>query len=132
MRGRTFWAGLGLALMVLAPAGARAADRGDDWYRDVRPWVGPYGEGEARRASLIDQDVRLRSEVRRAERRGDLSGREADRLYDRLDHVAKFLRDDRHLTGKEYNRRRDDLDKVAADLRRASGERYGRRPGNYR
>ncbi len=126
MRKRAFWAGLGLALMILAPGGAMA-QRGDDWYRDVGPWLGRRGEEGSRRVSLLERYARLRGDVRSAERRGDISPRDADRLYDRLEHVARFLRNDRHLTGSEYNRRRDDLDHVASDLRRASGYREGRR-----
>src|SRR5207249_4044022 len=92
--------GIGLIAALLAPS-ASQAQRRDDWYRDVRPYLGRGSEEVARRARLTEETVRLRSAVRDADRRGDISGREADRLYDKLDHVARFLRDDKHLTESE-------------------------------
>jgi hypothetical protein len=121
------WLVLSTALALLVPSGAMAQrDRDWDWYRDIGPWLGRGGEEGVRRARLSEQYVRLRAEVRRAERRGQLRPRDADRYYDRLDRVARFMRDDRNLTSKEYNRRQDDLEKVARDLERATGYRYGR------
>jgi hypothetical protein len=125
MRGRTFWAGLALALMVMAPTGA-LAQRGDDWYREIEPWLGRGAHGDVRKGRLMEQYFDIRSEVRTADRRGAISPRTADNLYGRLDKVARFLRDDRSLSNKEYNRRRDDLDKIARDLERAGGARVGR------
>jgi hypothetical protein len=116
---------LGLGLALLAPTAA-LAQRGDDWYRDIGPWLGRAGEEGTRKARLIEEYSRLRGEVRREDRRGAISPREADRLYGRLDKVARFLRNDRHLTNSEYNRRRDDLDSIARDLERATGTRTGR------
>jgi hypothetical protein len=112
----------GLALGLLAPSGA-LAQRGDDWWRDVEPWLDRGARGDAREARLWAEFVRLRSEVRRAERSRALSLRESDRLTGRLDRVGRFLRDDRRLSDKEYNRRRSDLDAVARDLERATGRR---------
>jgi hypothetical protein len=124
---------MGLALTLLAPSGALAQrDRDYDWYRDVAPWLGRSGEEGARKAQLLERYARLRGEVRRADRDGAISPREADRLNDRLARVARFLRNDRHLTRKEYDRRRDDLDGVARDLERAGGYRTGRRDRGYR
>jgi hypothetical protein len=130
MRGRSFWAGLALALMVLAPAGAQA-QRGDDWYREIEPWLGRGAHGDVRKGRLMEQYFQLRSDVRRADRSGAISPRTADTLYGRLDKVARFLRDDRSLSNKEYNRRRDDLDKVARGLERAGGARVGRGRERY-
>jgi hypothetical protein len=127
MKRRAAWASLALALMMLAPTGAVAQrDRDYDWYRDIGIWLGRGGEAATRRVRLIEQYSQLRTGVRRAERGGQLSARDADRLYGRLDRVARFLRDDQHLNGKEYSRRQNDLDEVARDLRRATGDRYGR------
>lgn len=129
MRRRTVALVIGLGAALLAPAGVRAAR--DDWYRDVRPWLDRRSESEVRRAQLIDRDLRLRDEVRTAERRRDISTHDADRLYDRLDRVARFLRDDQHLSNSEYKRRRNDLDHVEDDLRRDIGHRSARL-GRYR
>lgn len=125
MRGRSFWAGLALALMVMAPSGA-LAQRGEDWYREIEPWLGRGADRDVRKARLMEQYFRLRADVRRADRSGAISPRTADNLLGRLDKVARFLRDDRNLSNKEYNRRRGDLEKVARDLERAGGYRAGR------
>ncbi|MGV3724866.1 MAG: hypothetical protein ACO1SX_28535, partial [Actinomycetota bacterium] len=78
------------------------------------------------RAILRDRLIDLGDRVRLAERQGDLSRREADRLYRKLDYVRDFLRGDRHLTDSEFDRRSDDLRDVARELREHSGPRYGR------
>jgi hypothetical protein len=122
--------GIGLIASLLAPTGAQAQRR-DDWYRDVRPYLSGRGEEAARKARLVEDTVNLRADVRRADRRGDISPREADRLYDRLDKVAKFLRDDRHLSNSEFNRRRSDLDHIAEDLDHDTRSRISRRDDRY-
>jgi polyribonucleotide nucleotidyltransferase len=122
--------GVGLIASLLAPTGAQAQRRGD-WYRDVRPYLGGRGEEAARKARLVEDTINLRSDVRSADRRGDISPRQADRFYDRLDKVAKFLRDDRHLSNSEFNRRRDDLDHIARDLDHATRNRVSRRDDRY-
>ena len=109
---------LGLAMALLAPAGALARSS-DDWFRDVRPWLDRRTEEGARRARLYEEFTRVRSDVRSADRRHDISGRDADHFYNRLDKVGHFLRDDRHLSNHEYDRRRRDLDHVDRDLHRA-------------
>jgi hypothetical protein len=125
-RGRRLFI-LGAALALLAPGAALAQRDSDwDWYRDIGPWIGRGGEEGMRRARLGEQYARVRSDVRRAERRREISPREADQYQSRLDRVARFLRDDRNLTAKEYNRRQDDLDKIARDLERSTGYRSGR------
>jgi hypothetical protein len=132
MNMRRVAAWMGLALTLLAPSAALAQrDRDYDWYRDVGPWLGRGGEEGARRAELMDRYARLRSEVRRADRQGAISPRESDRLNDRLARVARFLRNDRHLSSSEFNRRRSDLDGVARDLERAGGYRTGGRDRRY-
>ena len=100
----------GLALALLAPAGV-FAQRDDDWYRDVRPFLDKNtGEG-ARRARLWERFIRLRSDVRTADRRGDISLKDADNFYNRLDKVGHFLRDD---CDDQYR-----LNPVMIDLRHA-------------
>ena len=126
MQRRGVWASVGLALLMLTP-GAVLAQRGSDWYRDAAPWLGRRGEEGGRRVSLLDRYSRVRSDVRRAERRNEISGRDADHLYNRLDKVARFLRNDRHLSGSEYDHRVKDLDHIERDLDRATGYRVGRR-----
>src|SRR5438093_71315 len=116
---------IGLTLALLAPAGV-FAERGDDWYRDVRPYLDRSTDEGARRARLWERFVRLRSDVRTADRRGDISLKDADNYYNRLDKVARFLRDDRHLSQREYDRRRRDLDNVERDLQRSLDHRYAR------
>jgi hypothetical protein len=117
---------VGLALTVIAPAGV-FAQRDDDWYRDVRPFLDKNTDEGARRARLWERFIRLRSSVRTADRRGDISLKDADNFYNRLDKVGRFLRDDRHLSNHEYDRRRRDLDHVDRDLNRALEHRDARR-----
>jgi hypothetical protein len=90
----------------------------------VRPYLGGAGEEVARRVRLWEEFARLRSTVQRADRRGEITLRESDRFYNRLDRVAHFLRHDKKLTDSEYNRRRNDLDNIARDIDRAAGARY--------
>src|SRR5438445_13615474 len=116
---------VGWMLALLAPVGAMA-QRGDDWYRDVRPYLDRNTEDGARRARLWERFVRLRSDVRTADRRGDISLHDSDNYYNRLDKVGRFLRDDRHLSQHEYDRRRRDLDNVERDLHRSLDHRYAR------
>ena len=117
--------GIGLMLATLRPMGA-FAQRGDDWYRDIRPYLDTRSDEGARRARLWERFVRLRSDVRTADRRGDISLKDADNYYNRLDKVARFLRDDRHLSQHEYDRRRRDLDSVDRDLQRTLDRRSAR------
>src|SRR5688572_18942440 len=79
---------------------------------------------EALRYRLFD----LADQVRNAERQGLISRGRAQDLREELDDVRDFLRDDRHLTRSEFERRRDDLDEIADDLR----DSYRRRGGRYR
>ena len=125
MRKSVLLACAGLALALLSPNGA-LAQRGDDWWRDVEPWLDGRAGRDVRKVRLATEFMRLRSTVRSANRRGDLSLRETDRFYSRLDRVGRFLRDDRDLSDKEYRRRRDDLDSVARDLERAGVRRSAR------
>jgi len=118
--------GVGLVTTLLAPPAAFAQRRGD-WYYDVRPYLGRRSGENAREARLWEEVIYLRNEVRRLDRRGDITVRQADRFYDRIDRVARFLRDDRRLSESEFDRRRDDLNDIARDLRRADRSRYGSR-----
>jgi hypothetical protein len=92
----------------------------------VRPYLDRNTDEGARRARLWERFTRLRADVRTADRRGEISPRDADHYYDRLDKVARFLRDDRHLSQHEYDRRRHDLDNVDRDLHRSLDRRYAR------
>jgi len=64
--------------------------------------------------------------VRSADRRREISQRDADHYYERLDKVGRFLRDDRHLSQSEYDRRRRDLDNVERDFHRSVDRRNTR------
>ena len=83
------------------------------------------------KAELAARTAQLNDDVRRAERRGDLSRSEAGSLYRRLDRVRDFLRDDRDLSRDEFKRRDGELDKIERDLERAS-DRRGRGRGRDR
>jgi hypothetical protein len=116
-RGVLIAAAAGLLATMLAPTSAMAQRRGD-WYRDVRPYLNGRGASTAGEARLWEEVVDLRSAVRRLDRRGDLTPRQADRFYDRLDRVARFLQNDRTLSDSEFKRRQDDLQDIARDLHR--------------
>ncbi len=113
--------------LTLLPSAAVFAQRDEDWYRDVRPFLDKRTDEGARRARLWERFVQLRSDVRTADRRRDISLKDADNFYNRLDKVGHFLRDDRHLSNHEYDRRRRDLDNVERDLHRDLDHRYARR-----
>jgi hypothetical protein len=115
MRSTVLGVSIGLLAALLSPS-ASHAQRGDDWYRDVRPYIGLGGEEIARRASLADQMVHVRAGVRDAEKHGDISARDADHMYDKLDRVARHLRDAKHISERDFKHRRKDLDNVADDL----------------
>lgn len=106
-----------VGLCTLAPvAQARDFDRYDT-YRSTRYYRGHDGSEIRRREILRGRMMDLADRVRMASRQGDLSRRETDRLYDRLDDVRDFLRGDRNLSESEFRRRMDDLDDVARGLR---------------
>jgi hypothetical protein len=128
MKLRNFGLALVLAVAgfgVIAPA-AQARDY--DRYRDARFYRGRDRDEIRRRELLRDRLFETADRVRLAEREGDISRREADRLYRELDDVRDFLRNDRYLTETEFRRRMEDLDDVQRDFRndRRSGRRYGR------
>jgi hypothetical protein len=112
-------AGIGLVSTLLAPTAALAQRRGD-WYTDARPYLGARSAQDARKARLWEETIALRNAVRRLDRRGDITPRQADGFYNRLDRVAHFLRNDRNLTSSEFDRRRDDLNGIARDLHRVA------------
>ncbi len=111
---------LGIALALAATAGLAAAPaaRADhnDRYYGYRYYRGRDRHEIERRAILRERLIALGDAVRFGERDGCLTRREADRLYDRLDRVRDFLRDDRYLTDSEFRRRMRDLDDVEEDL----------------
>ena len=117
---------LGLAVLGIgATAPAAHADHYDRYYGQ-RYYRGRDRDEIRRREILRDRLIDLGDRIRLAERQGDLSRRQANRLYDELDDVRDFLRGDRHLTDSEFDRRADDLRDVARDLRQWSGSRYSR------
>lgn len=100
------------------------ADRCDR-YQGYRYPVGRESGETRRRDTLRRRLFDLANRIRLAAREGEINRRLADRLFERLDRVVEFLRDDRYLTDTEYDRRRNDLDEVGEDLR---GALRGRRP----
>lgn len=120
-----------VALCTLAPV-AQAGSPYDryDTYRSTRYYRGRDGSEVRRREVLRGRMMDLADSIRLATRQGDLSRRDSDRLYDRLDNVRDFLRGDRNLTESEFRRRMDDLDDIRRDLR--EDRRDGRRDGRYR
>lgn len=125
--------GVGLLTVLLTPMGTLAQRRGD-WYHDVRPYVGKESESSLRKVRLMEEVFQLRAVVRRLDRRGEITPRQADRFHARLDRVAHFVRNDRNLTASEFERRRRDLDGIAQDLHQVTrvrpvlrdDPRYGR------
>lgn len=125
MTRRNLVAAIGLAVLGIgAAAPAAHADHYDRYYGQ-RYYRGRDRDEIRRRVILRDRLIDLGDRVRLAERQGDISRREADRLYRKLDYVRDFLRGDRHLTDSEFDRRADDLRDVARELREESGPRYG-------
>jgi hypothetical protein len=114
-----------VTLCTLAPvAQARDFDRYET-YRSTRYYRGRDGSEVRRREIVRSRMMDLADRARLAARQGDLSRREVDRIYDRLDDVRDFLRGDRYLTESEFRRRMDDLDDVSRDLRDyRGGPRY--------
>lgn len=118
-RGMAGWV-LGLAGLSV-PASARA----DHPYRTFRYHVGRDPYETRRREVLRDRLFELADRIEYAIRRREISRGEAGRLYRKLDDVRDFLRNDRYLDGREFDRRWDDLNDVSRDLRRMCGGRPG-------
>lgn len=129
-----------VAIAALAPA-AQARSYDDDYYRggyrdsrdrDYRDYRSyRYFEGrdrpEVRRRQILrDRLFDLADRVRLSVRQGDISRREADYFYRRLDDVRDFLRHDRYLTDAEFDRRSDDLDRISRELRHERRDDYYR------
>lgn len=111
------------AMGIVAPASARV-DRYDGYRYEY--YRGSDAPERHRRQILRDRMYDVADRVRLANRERDLSRRDADRVYDRLDTVRDFIRGDRYLSDSEFRRRMDDLDEVEDILRRAIGDRYRR------
>jgi Ni/Co efflux regulator RcnB len=102
-------------------------DRGNercDYYRRARYVTGRDRDEIRRREILRSRLFVLADRVRFALRAGDIGPNGAERLWDRLDRVCDFLRNDGYLTQPEFQRRMNDLTDVDQALRR--GGRYGR------
>jgi hypothetical protein len=121
MKLRNWVLAAGLALfswaVVAPPAQADPRD-----YRDYRYYAGRDRDESRRRDFLRDRMVNLGDKIRIALRERAIGYRKADDLYEKLDDVRDFLRNDRYLTESEFNRRMDDLDEVQGDLREATRE----------
>jgi len=128
MTRRNLVAALGLAVLGVGAAAPVVQAQGlhYDRYYGQRYYRGGDRDEIRRREILRDRLIDLADRIRLAERQGDLSRRQANRLYEKLDDVRDFLRGDRHLSDAEFDRRADDLRDVARDLRTGSGSRYGR------
>lgn len=126
MTRRNLVVALGLGVLGLGATALPARADHYDRYYGQRYYRGRNPEEVRRRAILRDRLIDLGDRVRLAERHGDISRRQADRLYDRLDRVRDFLRHDSYLTDSEFDRRADDLRDVARDLREWCGSRYSR------
>jgi hypothetical protein len=127
---RKFLGGLVLgALGLTAGAGAALADH-DRWdYRRFRYHAGRDGDERRRREILKNRLFWMAERTRTAERENFLSRSKARELYNDLDDVRDFLRDDRYLTESEFRRRMDDLEDVEDDLQdafRRRGRGYDR------
>ena len=115
---------------LATPAQAEHYDR----YYGQRYYRGRDRDDIRRREILRNKLIDLGDRVRLAEREHRISRDRARDLYDDLDDVRDFLREDRHLSDSEFERRMDDLNDVAEDLRdysRGHGRRYRDRYGRY-
>ena len=120
---------LSLATVGLAAA-APPAQADHPRYSRYQYFRGRDRDDIRRREILRNQLFRLADRVSLAERQGRISRRKANELFRELDDVRDFLRDDRHLSDSEFDRRRDDLEDVARELREDS-RRFGY-GGGYR
>ncbi|MFN3649435.1 MAG: hypothetical protein ACK47B_07610 [Armatimonadota bacterium] len=117
---------VGAVTAVAAPA-AHAHGRDCDCREcDRRYRSGGYYRRDRHRSVLYGRMDALAQRIRLAERERAITRRQAEDLYDELDDVHDFLRNDRDLTESEFDRRMDDLDDVEEDLRRHGGSRGGR------
>ena len=118
MKLRNWILALGLAVfgwaVVAPPAQADPRD-----YRDYRYYRGRDRDEIRRREFLRDRLINLGDKVRIALRERAIGYRKADDLFEELDEVRDFLRNDSHLTEREFDRRMEDLDEVQGDLREA-------------
>ena len=108
------------------PFAAAAARAPYDDYRSARYYRGRDRDEIVRRAILRDRLLDAASWVKEADRRGDISRRQAGSLFRRLDRVADLLRCDRYITDAEFQRWRNDLRDVLHDLRRDAREGHRR------
>src|SRR5687768_12211687 len=86
---------------VAPSAEAQIFDRFDR-YRTYR-WFGGHDSNERRQREFLRtrmMDIGERTET--AARNRHINRRDADRVFDRLDRVADFLRNDRNLTDSEF------------------------------
>ena len=122
------------ATMLVAGLGAVAtpasADH-DDRYYGQRYYRGHDREEIRRREILRSRMLDLADRVRLAERERALDRRDASDLYQTLDRVRDFLRNDRYLSDSEFDRRMGDLDNVQRRFRDRTRGRFGRYNGRY-
>lgn len=125
---------VGLAVLLAVGGGAICsapahADHYDRYY-GARYYRGRDSEEIRRRDILRSRMIDLGDRTRLAEREGDLSRRDAERVYEKLDDVRDFLRHDRYLEHDEFRRRMRDLDEAEDRFRRSC--RHRRYEDRYR
>jgi len=118
---------VGLGVMA-APAQAQYRSR----YDDYRYYQGRDRFDIARRQALRSEFIRVARRVEDADRRGDISRSEANRLFDRLDNVRDFLRSDRNVSDSEFDRRRAELRRIEDRLGDLCGPSRSRYDDRYR
>jgi hypothetical protein len=104
------------------------ADHNDRYYGQ-KYYRGRDRDDIRHREILRNKLVDLGDRVRMAERSNRISRERARDLYNDLDRVRDFLREDRHLSDSEFDRRMDDLNDVQRDLSEHLRGRSGR--GGY-
>jgi len=109
---------LGLALGAVGAVAVTSDAQAQSYrYRNV-PYFGGRDRDDIRRRQIIRDRLFLlgdRTEV--AVRNRAIGPRVADRIFERLDRVRDFLREDRNLTDSEFDRRMRDLRDAEDDLR---------------
>lgn len=128
MNRRSFLGGLAVGIAGLgAGASVAHAQVYGRWEYRRYHYIPGYGAEIRRRRYLQDRLFELGDHVHQADRDGAIPRGEANRLFDKLDRVRDFLRNDTYLDPSEFERRQDDLNDVSRRLREAlhrSGRHY--------
>jgi hypothetical protein len=128
MNRRSFLGGLAVGVAGLgAGASVAQAQVYGRWEYRRYHYIPGYGAEMRHRQYLRDRLFELGDHVHQADRDGAIPREEANRLFDKLDRVRDFLRNDTYLDPREFERRQDDLNDVSRRLREAlhrSGRHY--------